>query len=270
MVVGGIFDRPFPIISTVVLAPLPGSPKFLGDFDAVIERAVREAEELQELGVDGLIVENLGDAPYFKDRAPPETVACMARVLCELRRRVSIPFGVNVLRNCARESLGLAYAFGGRFIRVNVLTEAYVTDQGIIEGVAAELMRVRRLIGGEHVKVFADVHVKHASPLLRRDIRESALDLVERGLADAVIVTGPRTGEPPSVDDLKSVRGVAPVLIGSGLNLENVERLLPLADGAIVGTYFRVGGRLGDRIDHERVRLFMERVRRVRGRLVEG
>ncbi len=261
-----IFHEPMPIISTVVIPPLPGSPRFSGDFEEVVEKVVNEALELSKLGVDGLILENLGDVPYYKDRAPAETVACIGRILCEVRSKVNIPIGVNVLRNCARESMALAYAFGGQFIRVNVLTEAYVTDQGIIEGAAAELMRVRRLMGAEHIKVFADVHVKHAAPLLPRDIRESALDLVERGMADAIIVTGPRTGEPPSADDLRAVKGVAPVLIGSGLNTDNVERLLPLADGAIVGTYFRVGGRLGDRIDHERVRSFMELVRRIRRR----
>jgi uncharacterized protein len=255
-------DRP--IIAPVALLPLPGSPRYGGRFEAVIDTAVEDARVLESCGVDGLSLENLGDAPFYKTDAPPETVAAMGRVLSEIRRGTALPIGVNVLRNSARASLAVAHTAGGNFIRVNVLTEAYVTDQGIVEGAAAELMRTRKLMGAEGIAVFADVHVKHASPLLQRPIRESALDLVERGLADVLVVSGARTGAPPSVEDLRNVRDVGSVVIGSGLTAENARELLSAADGAIVATAFRIGGDLRNRVDRARAERIMSVVGRVR------
>jgi membrane complex biogenesis BtpA family protein len=266
MELGDLFAVDRPIIAPVALLPLPGSPRYEGRFDEVLETAMEDARLLESGGVDGLSLENLGDAPYFKSDVPPETVASMARVLIELRRRTALPIGVNVLRNAGRASLAVAQAGGGTFIRVNVLTEAYVTDQGIIEGIAAELMRARRLMGAEGIAVFADVHVKHAAPLLQRPIRESALDLVERGLADVLVVSGSRTGEPPSVDDLRTVRDIATVVIGSGVTADNAEELLPAADGAIIATAFRVDGDVRKRVDPERV----ERIVSIAGRVRSG
>jgi uncharacterized protein len=266
MKLADLFPVDSPIIGGMPLLPLPGSPRYEGKLERIVEIALEDAAALQAGGVDGLCVENMGDAPFSKDQSPPETVASMGRVLSELRRQTSLPVGVNVLRNCARDALAVAAVCGGDFIRVNVLSEAFVTDQGIVEGAAADLMRARRLIGAEHVAVFADVHVKHAVPLLPRPIRESALDLVERAMADVLIVSGPRTGQPPSAEDLAAVRGVADVLIGSGLTPENAEALLPGADGAIVGTWFRQESDLRHRVDPERVRAFMVAVGRIRGR----
>jgi membrane complex biogenesis BtpA family protein len=264
MELSDLFTVSRPIIAPVALLPLPGSPRYEGRFESVIETAVEDARALEAGGVDGLSLENLGDAPYFKSDVPPETVAAMTRVLSEIRGGTALPLGVNVLRNAARASLAIALAAGGNFIRVNVLTEASVTDQGIVEGVAAELMRARKLMGAEGIAVFADVHVKHASPLLQRPIQESALDLVERGLADVLIVSGSRTGAPPTVEDLKSVRDVGSVVIGSGVTAENAGDLLSAADGAIIATAFRVGGDLRQRVDRARVEEIMSVVGRVR------
>jgi hypothetical protein len=261
-----LFSVDRPVIAPVALLPLPGSPRYEGRFETVIETAVEDARVLESCGVDGLSLENLGDAPFFKTDAPPETVAAMGRVLSEIRGGTALPIGVNVLRNCARASLAVAHAAGGNFIRVNVLTEAYVTDQGIVEGVAAELMRARKLMGAEGIAVFADVHVKHASPLLQRPIEESALDLIERGLADVLVVSGSRTGAPPSVDDLRSVRDVGRVVIGSGVTAENAEELLSAADGAIVATAFREGGNVRNRVDRSRVERIMSVVGRLRSK----
>ena len=259
-----IFSVNRPIISPVVTKPLPGSPLFGGSLDDVIEGALGEAKTLEEGGVDGISFENLGDAPYYKTVAPPETVASFGRVIGEVKRRTSLPIGVNVLRNCADASLALSHAYDGRWIRVNMLTEAYVADQGLIEGVAAELMRKRAALGAGKVAVFADVHVKHASPLGTRPIRDSALDMVERGLADALIVTGTRTGSAPSAVDLRAVKGLKDVLIGSGLSHENVETLLPLADGAIVSSCFRRKGSVMNELEPARISRFMSQVKRLR------
>jgi membrane complex biogenesis BtpA family protein len=263
MKLSDLFAVERPLIAPVALLPLPGSPRYGGRLEEVLETALEDARLLESGGVDGLSLENLGDAPYFKSEVPPETVAAMTRVLVELRRRTALPIGVNVLRNAGRAALAVAQTGGGSFIRVNVLTEASVTDQGIVEGIAAELMRARRLMGAEGIAVFADVHVKHAAPLLQRPIRESALDLVERGLADVLVVSGSRTGQPPAVDDLRAVRDVASVVIGSGVTADNAEQLLPAADGAIVATAFRVDGDVRKRVDPERV----ERIVSIAGRI---
>jgi membrane complex biogenesis BtpA family protein len=160
--------------------------------------------------------------------------------------------------------MGLALAFGAQFIRVNVLTEVVVADQGLIEGIAADLMRARRLMGAERIAVLADVHVKHAVPLVTRPIRESALDAVERGTADVLVVSGSRTGQPPSTEDLAAVREVANVVIGSGLTAANAGELMSVADGAIVATALREGSDLRNPVDPERVRALMAAVHEVR------
>jgi len=136
--------------------------------------------------------------------------------------------------------------------------------RALIEGIAADLMRARRLIGAEGVAVFADVHVKHAAQLVDRPIRESALDAVERGGADVLVVSGARTGEPPEAEDLAQARAVANVVIGSGLTPENAGRLLGEADGAIVATALREGGDLRNPVEGRRVERLMEVVRGVR------
>ena len=260
-----LFGAERPVIGSIALLPLPGSPRFGGELEPVVEAALEDASALESGGVDGLSVENIGDAPYFKTEAPPETVASIGRVLAELRRQTDLPLGVNVLRNCARASLGLAQAFGGGFIRVNVLTEAAMTDQGLIEGVAAELMRARRLLGADRIAVFADVHVKHAAPLLPRPIRESAMDMVERGGADVLVISGSRTGAPADVADVEAVRGLgADVVLGSGVTGSNASTMLRAADGAIVATAFRPDGDLSKRADRALVEAFMDVVRTVR------
>jgi uncharacterized protein len=261
-----LFAEPKPIIGPVQLLPLPGSPRFGGSVDAIVDAAVEDARSLAAGGVDGLILENMGDAPFFTDAVPPETVASMARIAGEVRAAApALPLGVNVLRNAARASLAIAHAYGGTFIRVNVLTEAFVTDQGLIEGGAADLLRARRLMGAESAAILADVHVKHAAPLLARSIRESALDLVERGGADVLVVSGTRTGSAAELADVAAVSGLgADVILGSGVDPSNVEAMLNAADGAIVASTFRPGGDLSKRVDPGLVERFMAMVHGVR------
>lgn len=225
--------------------------------------AIADALALKKGGVDGILVENFWDMPYKKVPDDPETIAAMAVAVREVVKSTGLPVGVNMLRNGGVQALCVAHTTGARFIRVNVPTEVFVTDQGIIEGIAAELLRKRKYLGSD-VKILADVHVKHAKPLYERPITSSAKDLVERGLADAVIVSGARTGEPPILEDLKAVKEAieVPVFVGSGLNMENVESYLSIADGAIVGTYFKRDGRIREPVDVGRVAVFIRTVPR--------
>ncbi len=266
----GLFPQRLPIVGMVHLLPLPGSPRWGGDLEAVLRRALDDAVALAEEGADGVLVENYGDLPFGKGPVGPETVAAMAIVVRAVAQAVPVPVGVNVLRNDPRAALAIASAAGARFVRVNVHSGVVVTDQGIVEGRAAETLRYRRWLGAESVRLLADVAVKHAAVLGDRPLEELARETAYRGLADALVATGAATGSPPRADDLRRLRAAVPdrpLFIGSGLDPDNAPSLLPLADGAIVGTCLKEGGETAAPVDRQRVRRLMAAVRQVRAAL---
>jgi len=243
------------VIGMVHLLPLPGSPRWAGGMDEVLERAVTDAHALARRGMDGLIVENFGDAPFCKDHVEAHTVSAMTLAVAAVRDAVGIPVGVNVLRNDSRSAMAIASVTGAAFIRVNVHTGAMVTDQGIVEGRACETVRYRRKLGAD-IRLLADVLVKHATPLGALSIEQAARDAAYRGLADAVIVTGARTGEPTEMEDVIRAREAVPeypVLVGSGVHEGNIAKLLSVADGVIVGTSLKEGGVASNPVDETRV-----------------
>ncbi|MDQ7052242.1 MAG: BtpA/SgcQ family protein [candidate division KSB1 bacterium] len=259
-----LFGHKPPVIGMVHLLPLPGSPQFGGDLQAVHEAALQDAQALVEGGVSGLIIENFGDLPFYPDHVPAETVAVMTAIAQDIRRQTDVPIGINVLRNDARAALAIAGAVGAQFIRVNVFGYAYVTDQGVLESRAHEIMRLRRWLGFE-VRVFADLFVKHAVPPGRLALAQAAYDLAHRSLADAVIVSGDITGGEIALDDLATVRNRLPevaILAGSGATPENVNTLLQQADGLIVGSYFKKDRRARNRVDATRVRQLIDTIER--------
>ena len=233
----------------VHLLPLPGAPLFGGSMDAVIEAAARDAEALAAGGCDGIVFENFGDRPFFPIPGK-ETIAAMTRVIAQVARGV---FGVNVLRNDPAGALAVAAATGASFIRVNVHTGAMLTDQGLIQGDAAATLRLRAAIAPD-VAIFADHMVKHATPLAAIDEAQAAKDLRERGLADAIIISGSETGAPADAAQLERLRGAvdAPLVIGSGLTAENAHTFAT-ADAAIAGTSIKRDGRVGAPVDQARV-----------------
>lgn len=243
------------LIGVVHLQPLPGAPRWAGDLEAVLAAAVRDAAAYGRGGVDALFIENFGDVPFTRDEVGPETVAAMAAAGRAVRAAAKVPIGFNVLRNDARAALALCAACNGSFIRVNVHTGAMLTDQGLIEGNAFATLRARqRLCPG--VEIFADVHVKHAVPLGNWQIGDSARDAVERGLADALIISGQGTGLAADRADLEGVRAACPrakLLLGSGVTLDNAAEYLPLADGFIVGTSLKRNGQVTEPVDSRRV-----------------
>jgi membrane complex biogenesis BtpA family protein len=251
------------LVGVVHLLPLPGAPLYKGSMEQILAAARFDADALRLGGCDAVIVENFGDTPFYPDKVPGETIASMALALAEVRDVCGmLPVGVNVLRNDAPAALGICAATGASFMRVNVHTSAAVTDQGILQGQAAWTMREReRLCPG--VAVLADVHVKHASPLGSESAAEAAGDAFQRGMADAIIITGTGTGRSPSGEVLSHVRrtiGKRPILIGSGLTDANAQRLLESADGAIVGTWFKKDGDVTRVVDLDRVRRLRELV----------
>ncbi len=255
-----IFQTARPVIGVVHLLPLPTSPRWGGSLHAVIERAEQEATALATGGVNGIIVENFFDAPFAKDCVDPAIISAMTLIVERLKGLVTVPLGLNVLRNDARSALAIAACTGAPFIRVNVLTGVMATDQGLIEGQAHEILRYRRELGCD-VKILADVLVKHAHPLGTPHLTVAVKDTIERGLADAVILSGWATGSPPLLEDLESAKAAAkntPVLIGSGANLDNVATLCQAADGVIVSSSLKRHNDVNNPIDPVRVSQFIE------------
>jgi len=223
--------------------------------EAVLELAVKDAEAYERGGAHALFVENFGDVPFTKTSVGPETVAALTAAGRAVRQAVKLPIGFNVLRNDARAALAICAACSGSFIRVNVHTGAMLTDQGLIEGDAYHTLRFRAAIC-PGTEIFADVHVKHAVPLGDWNIEDSARDTMERGLADALIVSGSGTGMATDVADVQRVRSACPrakILLGSGVTLENARDYLNVADGFIVGTSLKLGGKLANPVDSKRV-----------------
>ncbi|MPW39120.1 BtpA/SgcQ family protein [Thermococcus sp. 101 C5] len=251
-----------PLIGMIHLRPLPGSYLYQNDFDEVIAHALREAKKLERAGFDAIMVENFNDVPFSKT-VEPVTVASMSVIAKAIRDEISLPLGINVLRNDAIAAYSIAYATKADFIRVNVLSGVAYTDQGIIEGEAHKLARLRKLLPSK-IKIFADVHVKHAYHF--GDFEEALMDTVERGLADAVIVSGKRTGSEVDVEKLKLAKELSnvPVLIGSGTTYENLLTLWKYADGFIVGTWIKENGDTKKDIDIERAKKLVELAEKLR------
>ncbi|MEZ4387613.1 MAG: BtpA/SgcQ family protein [Candidatus Krumholzibacteriia bacterium] len=236
------------------LEPLPGAPAYGGSLATVIEAACGDLQALQEGGIEAVMVENFHDVPFHPERVPAATVAALAVVAAELKRQApGLALGINVLRNDAEAALAVAAAVGAQFIRINVHVGAMVTDQGPLVGQAHRTLRRRRELGLEAVGILADIRVKHAAPLAPRGLADEARDLRLRGLADGLIVSGAATGAAADPADLVVLRDAlpdCPLLVGSGVTLENLPAYVDLADAVIVGTSLKAAGR----VDPTRVR----------------
>jgi len=259
-----------PLIGTVHLDPLPGAPRYDGQsMSSIISRAVADALRYVEGGIDGLIVENEGDIPFLKpDLVGPETVAAMAVVTHAVVEAVGVPVGVLCLANANLQSLAIAKSTGARFVRANQWANAYIANEGYVEGNAAVALRYRAAIQARDVVVFADVHVKHGSHAIvaDRDVKQLTYDTEAFG-ADVLIATGQRTGDPTRVAEVHDIASVASrrVLVGSGLNEGNAVDLLSVADGAIVGSAMKEDGVWWGPVSVERTRAIVAAVLPLRG-----
>jgi membrane complex biogenesis BtpA family protein len=258
-------------VGVIHLPPLPGSPRSALPCADVARAAAKDARALADSGFDLAMIENFGDMPFFPSDVPPVTVSAMTACALAVREACpSIAVGINVLRNDARAALAIAAAVGAACIRVNVHTGARVTDQGIVEGRAAETLRERRALGVEAVAIWADVNVKHSAALAPRDVGQEAEDLVGRAMADAVLVTGWGTGKGVDEAELRRVReavgagGAASplVLVASGVTADTVAKVAPLCDGVIVGSALRNDGVAGGSIDPRKAEVFASAFRR--------
>jgi len=252
-----VFTVEKPLVGMIHLLPLAGSVRYRQQGPKpIVDAALRDLYALESGGVDAVIVENLGDAPYGKV-APRETIAMMAVVVDRLAGKAHVPIGVNVLRNDGLAAMAVAAATGATFIRVNVFAGVAFADQGIIEGQARDLAWLKRDLGAK-TKILVDVHVKHAAHLTR--LEEAAIDAARNG-PDALIVSGIGTGRRTDPEDLQRVKGAVdlPVFVGSGVRIDSLATYRE-ADGFIVGTVLKEDGRLDGPIDVDRVRALADAV----------
>lgn len=234
----GVFGESAPVIGMVHMLALPGAPGFTGDLDAVIERAVADAQSLSNGGANALLVENFHDYPFYPVTTEPETVAAAAVVAREVSRQTNLPLGINILRNSWKAALGIAAAVDAQFFRLNILTDAAVTDQGFINSEAHLVARYKKHIGAEHVLTLADLLTKHAAPLVDRPVPVMAADMLRRGGADALVLAGDDSSVPPSLDRLEQIKSAipdAPIVLGSGMTATHAEAYAKVADGAVFG-----------------------------------
>jgi len=256
-----------PVVGMVHLWPLPGAPGYTGyPVETIVDHALRDAEALAEGGVDGLIVENMWDWPYYVGaEVKPEATAAQAVVAHAVRRSANLPVGINVIHNGGLVALAIAVASGAQFMRVCILTGARLWDTGELDhGNAADLLRKRKELFAEHVKLFADVDKKHSVPFPGVDL-ETHIEWTRFYGADALIVSGRMTGSAPDVAKVaraKELAGDCPVLLGSGTDEDNIGEFLRHADGAIVGSSLKVDGIMENPVDVERVRRYVAAARR--------
>ncbi|WP_349017682.1 BtpA/SgcQ family protein [Rhizobium sp. 32-5/1] len=250
----------------VHLAPLPGAPRYNGEaVEDVYQQGLDDARAYLEGGCDGVIIENHGDIPFSKpDDIGPETAAYMSVVSDRIRRELGRPIGINVLANAAIPALAIASAAGAGFVRVNQWANAYVANEGFIEGEAARAMRYRAKLRANGIKIFADAHVKHGAHAIVADrpVEEQVKDLVFFD-ADAIIATGQRTGHAADLGYIRMIKEAAglPTLVGSGVTPDNARDILDIVDGVIVASSLKYDGVWWNKVEKARVTAFIAGLR---------
>lgn len=251
-----IFKAPKPLIGVIHTLPLPGTPLYQND-QLILNHAIEEALIYKNAGIDGLIIENMHDVPYLRRRVGPEITAFMSVIAFEVKNQTQLPCGVQVLAGANESALAVAKAAGLDFIRAEGFVFAHTADEGHMDADAGSLLRYRKQIGAEHIAVFTDIKKKHSSHAITSDV-----DLIETAKAaaffrsDGLIITGVATGQPASFEELRAVKQSCelPVLVGSGINFENVKAYLEVSDALIIGSWFKKDGHWANALDPERVK----------------
>src|SRR5215207_4191582 len=258
------------LAAMIAVLPLPGSPRYDGNDQKVIDQAVSDLEHYKKAGVDSILLENDHDLPYIQPPLDEKGIALMTRIAREVRDRFDGPVGIQMLEAANITSLEIAAEADLDYIRVEAFVFAHVGGSGIINGSAGKILRRRKELSAEHIKVFADVKKKHGSHALTidLDIKDEIMQS-EFFLVDGVIVTSQFTGRNPDKDDLIEAKRATklPVLIGSGMTPENIQEYMPLADGFIVGSCFRKGGKFLETLEPERLSTFMKAFQSARERV---
>jgi membrane complex biogenesis BtpA family protein len=257
------------LIGMVHVGALPGTPHSRRSVSRLVGEAVAEAKILVNAGFDAIIIENMHDRPYVHGVKGPEIVAAMTAVALTVREvEPDLPLGIQILSGGNKEALAVALASGAQFIRCENFVFSHVADEGLLDRAeAGELLRYRKAIGANEVRIFADIKKKHASHAITADLSlAAAVEGAEFFSADGVIITGAATGRPTSPGDLAEARRATklPVLVGSGVTPEQVGGLFEHADGLIVGSFVKRGGRWENGVDAERCRKLVAAARKAR------
>lgn len=252
----------------VHVGAMAGTPRCAHGIQEIADRARKEATLLAEGGFDAVIIENMHDVPYLRREVGPEVVAGMSIVASAVRDAVACPVGVQILAGANREAVAVAHAAGLGFIRAEGFVYAAVADEGILEEAdAGRLMRYRKMIGAEDVRVICDIKKKHSAHSITADVTlAETVRAAEFFCADGVIVTGVSTGRPTSLDDLREVRQATklPVAVGSGATPDTLRELFEYADAVIIGSWYKAGGRWENDPDPARVEQLVKAADRVR------
>lgn len=262
-----IFKRRQVIIGMIHLKALPGTPNYQNNNNAVIAEALKEAQIYKEAGIDALAIENMHDVPYIKNDVGHEISTLMAIIGREIKQLTKLPCGIQVLSSANKAALAVAKAADLDFIRAEGFVYGHLADEGYIDACAGELLRYRKQIDAEHIAVFTDIKKKHSSHALTADV-----DLVETAktaayfLSDGLIITGSSTGEETNLTDIKAVKEACniPVIVGSGVTLDNLASYLTTADALIVGSYFKENGHWAGALSYDKIRQFMVKVKELR------
>ena len=269
-VIKNIFGKDKVVIGMIHTKPFPGSPRYKGEsIEEIIEFSMNDARLLIENGIDGLMFENHGDIPFSKpEDVGFETVSCLSVIAQAIIKEYPCPFGFNVLANAPIQALAIAKATGAQWVRCNQWANAYVSNEGFMDGAAAKALRYRTQIHAQDIAVMSDVHVKHGSHAIvgDRSIEELARDSVFFD-ADILIATGQRTGDAANIEEINKIKHGhdLPILVGSGMTAENASTIFPHINGVIVGSTLKDDGVWWNKVNSERVKLFIDSINKLRG-----
>lgn len=260
-----IFNNEYLIIGVIHVKALPGTPKNKLESAQIIDEALKEALIYKKAGIDAIIIENMHDVPYLKGKVGHEITSIMALIGYQVKQSTNLPVGIQILAGANQEAIAVAKASNLDFIRAEGFVFGHLADEGYIDAQAGELLRYRKQIDAEEVAIFTDIKKKHSSHAITQDI--SLLDTAKAArffLSDGVVVTGSHTGIPASTDELKELKANLdfPIIVGSGVTLENVSTYLPISDAMIVGSYFKNQGYWGNELNYDRIAEFMEFVKK--------
>ncbi|HIP49622.1 MAG TPA: BtpA/SgcQ family protein [Lutibacter sp.] len=262
-----IFRVKHPIIGMIHVQALPGTPNYQGDSNFVIDKALQEARLYKQLGIDALMLENMHDVPYQKNGVGAEITSMMTLIASTIKQETKLPLGIQILAGANKEALAVAKAAQLEFIRAEGFVFGHVADEGYIDSQAADLLRYRKQIDAAHIAVFTDIKKKHSSHAITADVNlvETA-HAAEFFLSDGLIITGKQTGFETDIDEIKAVKSHTnlPVIIGSGISIDNVAAYLPISDAMIVGSYFKKDGFWKNDLEASRIKGFMAKVNELR------
>jgi len=262
-----VFNIYKPVIGVIHVDALPGTPNYNRDVKEIIVHAKKEALIYKENNIDVIAIENMHDVPYLNRVVGPEITSLMSVIGYEVKNLANLPCGIQILAGANKEALAAANSAGLDFIRAEGFVFAHVADEGIIESDAGALMRYRKQIDAENILIFTDVKKKHSSHSITSDV-----DIVQTAtaaeffLSDGVIVSGTSTGKEADPNEVKNVKEAVniPVIIGSGITFNNIERYFPIADAFIIGSHFKEDGSWKSEVDSKRVKTFMEKINELR------